>query len=184
MKSPKLIEKEVMTPRDFAYWLQVEYEYGGSGLTGPLTGHQQRVLTAHIEVSKATKGDFNTDLVSFRTWVETAIEFDASHEKIQAKLHDLFEHVIDPMTTDPEKDVAQSASYGMFGYEPGARCVMLGIVEASPTPRNLGQGLRDLLLTHFADTLKGKPIKESDADLIHFWVQESIDEHNGMSDNA
>ena len=111
-----------MTPRDFAYWLQGGYEYGAVQLTGRLTENQRRSLTAHIEMSKAAKGDFNPDLLAFRTWVEAAIELDASHEKIQAKLHDLFEHVIDPMTTDPEEDAAQSAAHGMFGQRPGMRC--------------------------------------------------------------
>lgn len=111
-----------MTPRDFAYWLQGAYELGFDQLTGPLTLRTKHILLAHIEMSKATKGNFNPDILAFRTWVEAAIEFDASHEKIQAKLHDLFEHVIDPMTTDLEEDAAQSAAHGMFGQRPGMKC--------------------------------------------------------------
>jgi hypothetical protein len=81
-----------MTPRDFAYWLQGPYEIHPP--TGTMTATQKAVILAHVKMSEETSGVFNTALVEFRTWVKTALEFNATHEQISAKLSDLFEHVI------------------------------------------------------------------------------------------
>lgn len=99
-----------MTPRDLIYWIQGGYEYGGP-LTGTLTEAQARTLKNHIEMCKATSGKFNPDLLAFRTWMEAALELGSTHEQIQAKLNQLFVHVIDPMTTDLREAAAQTAAH-------------------------------------------------------------------------
>lgn len=100
-----------MTPRDLLYWMQGAYEWGGGNFSGPLTEQQAKVLTNHVELSKATLGNFHPDLLAFRTWVETAIELGATHEQIAKKLNQMFLHVIDSMTTDPLESAQQSAAH-------------------------------------------------------------------------
>jgi hypothetical protein len=111
-----------MTPINFVYWLQGYFELREStGAVLPVRFFA--TVQAHIDMCKATPGRFNPELVGFLGWMESAIEFNASAEAIQRKLHGLFEHVIDPMTVDVEVAENQSSAHGsgMFGA-PGMRC--------------------------------------------------------------
>lgn len=117
-----------MTPINFVYWLQGFFELEDSLLGSDFIGHALNAkfydcVSRHLKMCQETPGNFNPKLVSFLYWVEAAIEFEVSREKIAEKLHDIFEHVIDPMTTDAEVAQNQSSAHGsgMFG-RPGMKC--------------------------------------------------------------
>lgn len=84
-----------MTPRDFCYWLQGYFELDGSNWNSP---DVLEIVLKHLELVKATPGDYDSNMISFLGWLESAIEFEASQEKVQEKLSSIFEHVIDKNT--------------------------------------------------------------------------------------
>lgn len=117
-----------MTPINFVYWLQgffeLEQSLLGSDVVGPaLNATFYDCVSRHLKMCQETPGDFNPKLVSFLGWVEFAIDAEVSRETIEVKLHDIFEHVIDPMTADQEVAQNQSAAHGpgMFG-DYGMKC--------------------------------------------------------------
>jgi hypothetical protein len=112
-----------MTPINFAYWLQGYFELSDEIVEGVSLPLKVRVLISqHIDMCKATPGNYNSKLVGFLGWMESAIEFTATSDSIRKKLDNLFEHVIDPMTVDDEVAQNQSAAHNPYNYPDGARC--------------------------------------------------------------
>ena len=118
-----------MTPILFAYWLQGFFEmFEAIGFTEVPEGKKPMFygcVQAHLNLCKETEGDFNPKLVTFLGWVESAIEFDVDPSKIKSKLHDIFEHVIDPMLVQDK--VKQSLAHQSSGgwnspYGDGVKC--------------------------------------------------------------
>jgi hypothetical protein len=66
-----------MTPRDFCYWLQGYFELTGDGRNGIvecLSFEQKEIILKHIELVKVTPGHYDSRMVSFLGWMESAIE--------------------------------------------------------------------------------------------------------------
>ncbi|MGG6281863.1 hypothetical protein ACQ4M3_09855 [Leptolyngbya sp. AN03gr2] len=105
-----------MTPIDFAYWLQGYFELSGSNVQWD--HYIQATVSEHIELVKVTPGNYDSRMVQFIGWLESAIEFKAPVSTIRLKLNEIFEHVIDPNTAGNSEQQNQIH----HGWGDGARC--------------------------------------------------------------
>ena len=104
-----------MTPENFAFWLQGYFELtdGHGWNSDPVI----KCIRMHIEMVKVTRGNYDSRLVNFIGWMESALEFKADKQVVKDKIHSIFEHVIDPVmdeTISPE-----ALNYALGGYSLG-----------------------------------------------------------------
>lgn len=110
-----------MTPRDFFYWMQGFFELCvAAEITSDL--NQQKMfdcIMAHANVVRTTPGKFSPELLAGVEWIATAIELDAPLKRIQDKVADVFIHVIDTPSNEPNLHDA----YGSWENPvPGMKC--------------------------------------------------------------